>query len=85
MNICCFVVLLLVANNVGQVLYANNVGQLLYVVFAPPAKCQHHGRLTATSVKFHPILYTLCFPLPWVKTQSATTAYQKHGCLFLFS
>lgn len=33
MNICCFVVLLLVANNVGQ---------LLYVVFAPPAKCQHH-------------------------------------------
>ena len=30
-----FVVLLLVANYVGQVLYANNVGQLLYVVFAP--------------------------------------------------
>lgn len=40
MNICC---LLLVANYVGRVLYANNVGQLLYVVFAPPAKCQHHG------------------------------------------
>lgn len=37
MNICCFVVLLLVANYVGRVLYANNVGQLLYVVFAPPA------------------------------------------------
>lgn len=37
MNICCFVVLLIVANNVGRVLYANNVGQLLYVVFAPPA------------------------------------------------
>ena len=41
MNICC---LLLVANYVGRVLYANNVGQLLYVVFAPPAKCQHHGQ-----------------------------------------
>ena len=30
-----FVVLLIVANNVGRVLYANYVGQLLYVVFAP--------------------------------------------------
>ena len=39
MLFCC---LLIVANNVGRVLYANNVGQLLYVVFAPPAKCQHH-------------------------------------------
>lgn len=41
MNICC---LLIVANNVGRVLYANNVSQLLYVVFAPPAKCQHYGQ-----------------------------------------
>lgn len=39
-----FVVLLLVANYVGQLLYANYVGQLLYVVFVPPAKCQHHGQ-----------------------------------------
>lgn len=37
MNICCFVVLLLVANNVGRVLYADNVGQLLYAIFTPPA------------------------------------------------
>ena len=68
MNICCFVVLLLVANYVGRVLYANNVGQLLYVVFAPPAKCQHHGRTA-------PPRCTLCFPLLLAKTQSTATAY----------
>ena len=41
-----FVVLLLVANYVGQVLYANNVGQLLYVVFA-------HRRSVSTTDGLH--------------------------------
>lgn len=53
--------LLLVANYVGRVLYANNIGQLLYAVLP-------HRRSVS--------IYTLCFPLPWVKTQSTATAYR---------
>lgn len=78
MNICCFVVLLLVANYVGRVLYANNVGQLLYVVFATPAKCQHHGQ-TAPPRKTDVHKCYISFPLPWAKTQSTATAYRQHG------
>ena len=54
MNICCLllVVLLLVVNYVGQVLYANNVGRLLYVVFAPPAVSAPRTDCTAPADSF---------------------------------
>ena len=67
MNICCFVVLLLVADNVGRSLYANNVGQLLYVVFAPPAECQHHGRTAPPRLTDY-YKCQISFPLPWAQT-----------------